>query len=903
MPTAPLVSVLVAVHDGEPFVRTALAQRPAPDGLGPRADRRRRLLAGRHGRDARGARRSAAARASQRRAARARGLAEPRRSTRRAGATSRAWTPTTSAFPDWLERSLALLDSSAELGLVGAGVLDIDDDGEPARAPPARRRTRRAALARALQLAVFHNTVVLTARRPRGARAPLRHVVRRVARTTTSGRASSRSRRATASRRRSSCTGSTRSRPRGAAASSSARSRERSRCGRSLRSRPSSRARGDARARGLARRASVDRATSRRRRRAFVELERTLRGRASVRDDELAVVRAVGGTRARPLAHARADGRRIGPRVEAARLDPLLPGARRRASRAGAARSRRRARRDAADLLRALAAAPDAPPIRVAAVFPEPTPYRAPLLDRVAALPEIDLTVVYAAGTVAGRTWRVEPKHRAVFLRGLRVPGRRARAAPRLPAHAGRRPRARATSRPDVVVVSGWSTFAAQAAIAWCRLRSVPYVLVVESHDEGPRPGWRRTVKDTVVPPVVANASGVLVTGTLARNSMVARGAPAGARARVREHGRRRGVRRERGAARADAGPSCGARSARMPTTSSSSPSRGSRPRRASTCSCARSPTAGDPRLAARPRGRADRARASRAARARARRAARAHRRRRLGADRRALRRGGRLRAPLRARAVGGRRERGGGVRAAARALRPRRAPRTTCSATARTASLVARRRRRRRRTRAPRARRRPGAAPGAGRALARARARLGLRPERRGLPRRPCARPSRIGASLLAVADGGERKRILVLNQYYWPGVEATAHLLTELCEALAEDYEVEVVTGVLHGHEDEPRQIEHNGVRHHARRVDVVRALGARPARRELLLVPRLGASPRAERPRARPRALHDRPADHRRPRRRSSASGSARRCSSSARTSSPRSRPSSTGCGIPR
>ena len=53
-------------------------------------------------------------------------------------------------------------------------------------------------------------------------------------------------------------------------------------------------------------------------------------------------------------------------------------------------------------------------------------------------------------------------------------------------------------------------------------------------------------------------------------------------------------------------------------------------------------------------------------------------------------------------------------------------------------------------------------------------------------------------------------RQRILVLNQYYWPGVEATAHLLTELCEALAEDYEVEVVTGVLHGHEDEPRQID---------------------------------------------------------------------------------------------
>ena len=57
-------------------------------------------------------------------------------------------------------------------------------------------------------------------------------------------------------------------------------------------------------------------------------------------------------------------------------------------------------------------------------------------------------------------------------------------------------------------------------------------------------------------------------------------------------------------------------------------------------------------------------------------------------------------------------------------------------------------------------------------------------------------------------------KPRLLVLNQYYWPGVEATAQLLTELCEGLGEDAEVKVVTGVLHGHEDEPRHIVHNGV-----------------------------------------------------------------------------------------
>ena len=57
-------------------------------------------------------------------------------------------------------------------------------------------------------------------------------------------------------------------------------------------------------------------------------------------------------------------------------------------------------------------------------------------------------------------------------------------------------------------------------------------------------------------------------------------------------------------------------------------------------------------------------------------------------------------------------------------------------------------------------------------------------------------------------------KPRLLVLNQYYWPGIEATAQLLTELCEALAAEIHVHVVTGVLHGHEHESRHLFHNGV-----------------------------------------------------------------------------------------
>ena len=136
-----------------------------------------------------------------------------------------------------------------------------------------------------------------------------------------------------------------------------------------------------------------------------------------------------------------------------------------------------------------------------------------------------------------------------------------------------------------------------------------------------------------------------------------------------------------------------------------------------------------------------------------------------------------------------------------------------------------------------------PSAAPSRG-PLARARARLGLRAERRGLPRRGARGRRRSRLACSACPGNGFSSSTSTTGR----GVEATAHLLTELCEALAEDYEVEVVTGVLHGHEDEPRQIEHNGVRITRVASDVVRALRARAAGGELRLVPRIGAQARA-------------------------------------------------------
>jgi colanic acid biosynthesis glycosyl transferase WcaI len=54
-------------------------------------------------------------------------------------------------------------------------------------------------------------------------------------------------------------------------------------------------------------------------------------------------------------------------------------------------------------------------------------------------------------------------------------------------------------------------------------------------------------------------------------------------------------------------------------------------------------------------------------------------------------------------------------------------------------------------------------------------------------------------------------RPHLLVLNQYYWPGVEATANLLTELCEALVATHDVTVITGAAKG---QPARQVRNGV-----------------------------------------------------------------------------------------
>ncbi len=163
--------------------------------------------------------------------------------------------------------------------------------------------------------------------------------------------------------------------------------------------------------------------------------------------------------------------------------------------------------------------------VRVCWIAGEPTPYRAPHLARLAESPDIDLTVVYAAQTVQARRWDVGSAD-AVVLDGPVLPLSRVlhHDYPLTPGIWSLLERGRF----DAIVLGGWSLMATQLALVWARFRRVPYFVVSESHLLEPRPRWIRAVKRAVLPRLLPQAAGTLVTGTLAREHVVAYGAQPG---------------------------------------------------------------------------------------------------------------------------------------------------------------------------------------------------------------------------------------------------------------------------------------------------------------------------------------------------------------------------------------
>jgi hypothetical protein len=164
-------------------------------------------------------------------------------------------------------------------------------------------------------------------------------------------------------------------------------------------------------------------------------------------------------------------------------------------------------------------------PVRMLGVFPEPSRDTTPLLDAIAEAGSVDLNVLYAAdapaATAAASTQ--SPRHVYWFPRSARIA--------QLDRILGRRYPITWTIwhsfyflRPDCMLIWGWSTFATQAAIAWCVARRVPYLLVVDQPGRGILADRDAGLRRAVASAVARRAAGVVVTGPATREAMLVHG-------------------------------------------------------------------------------------------------------------------------------------------------------------------------------------------------------------------------------------------------------------------------------------------------------------------------------------------------------------------------------------------
>lgn len=163
---------------------------------------------------------------------------------------------------------------------------------------------------------------------------------------------------------------------------------------------------------------------------------------------------------------------------------------------------------------------------RILAISEIPTPYRLPLYRAIAERPELDFEVVFCAPEQPDRPWALDEELVSVPHRVLRnVP---LRLRPRSSGFVYEVNPAIVSvlreTKPDLLVIGGYSVFAEQAAIAFARLTATPYILHSESHLLKPRSALVRAAKRGGLTPIVSGAAAGLAVGSAAARYLAAYG-------------------------------------------------------------------------------------------------------------------------------------------------------------------------------------------------------------------------------------------------------------------------------------------------------------------------------------------------------------------------------------------
>lgn len=165
------------------------------------------------------------------------------------------------------------------------------------------------------------------------------------------------------------------------------------------------------------------------------------------------------------------------------------------------------------------------PPV-LAIVTEIPTPYRAPLYDRITARGVVVPHVLYLVEREVTRTTLDVDcaGHRHEHLRGGGLAFRTRNGPFTWKWTRGLRARLDAI-RPDAVLVSGWAHVAMHVASRWAAARGVPTLVTSESHPRPGRGAFRRWARDRVARPLVSRARAWLPVSTRAQALLVELGA------------------------------------------------------------------------------------------------------------------------------------------------------------------------------------------------------------------------------------------------------------------------------------------------------------------------------------------------------------------------------------------
>ena len=153
-------------------------------------------------------------------------------------------------------------------------------------------------------------------------------------------------------------------------------------------------------------------------------------------------------------------------------------------------------------------------PIRVALLTSSPTPYKNPLIERLARHQSLSLVVYFCVWKSGTRPWQLKPLDGVVYqvLSGIHIPvglGNYVRINFAIIPKLWKR-------KPDIVVISGYNHPTMLMAILYCWFFRVPYLIQAET--------WKRSrrrlskIKEWLIHPFLRCSSGFLVTGSLSKS-------------------------------------------------------------------------------------------------------------------------------------------------------------------------------------------------------------------------------------------------------------------------------------------------------------------------------------------------------------------------------------------------